>query len=66
MPQKRTSDAEGLRKVYNSPNSVFFDNSRMSIAGTHHLRDMWDDVTKVPFWGDVRNSERYQQADTAF
>ena len=35
----------------------------MYVAGSHTARDWYDDVTKIPFWGDVRKSERYQQAD---
>ena len=61
----RISDAEGLSRAYNAPNSIYIDNNRMYIAGTHNLRDVWDDATKIPFWGDVRNSERYQQAEAA-
>ena len=37
----------------------------MYISGTHTARDVWDDVSKIPLWGDVRNSERYQQAEAA-
>ena len=35
----------------------------MYVAGSHTARDWYDDVTKIPFWGNVKNSERYQQAD---
>ena len=59
------SDSEGLSKAYDSPNSIFIDGNKMYISGTHNLRDVWDDITKVPFWGDVKNSERYQQATDA-
>ena len=58
-------DNEGLSRAYDSPNSVFIDGNKMYIAGTHNLRDVWDDISKIPFWGDVRNSERYQQAEAA-
>ena len=34
----------------------------MYIAGTNTLRDVYDDVTKIPVWGDLRNSSRYQAA----
>ena len=34
----------------------------MFITGTHNLRDEWDDVFKIPFWENLRNSQRYQQA----
>ena len=33
----------------------------MFIAGSHTARDWFDDFTKVPAWGDVRDSERYQK-----
>ena len=36
------------------------------VKGSVTGRDWWDDLTKVPFWGDTRNSERYQQAETAY
>lgn len=61
----KASINDGFNKAYNSNNSIFIDGNRMYIAGTHNLRDVWDDITKIPFWGDVRNSERYQQADEA-
>jgi pimeloyl-ACP methyl ester carboxylesterase len=35
----------------------------MYVAGSHTARDWYDDVTKIPFWGDLKNSERYQAAD---
>ncbi len=35
----------------------------MYVAGSHTMRDWYDDVTKTPMRGDVKNSERYQQAD---
>ncbi len=38
----------------------------MSIAGSHTARDWLDDFTKVPAWGDLRNSERYQKVRTKF
>ena len=59
------SDSEGLSKAYDSSNAIFIDGNKMYISGTHNLRDVWDDITKVPFWGDVKNSERYQQATDA-
>jgi hypothetical protein len=33
----------------------------MFIAGSHTARDWFDDFTKVPAWGDLKNSERYQK-----
>jgi hypothetical protein len=33
----------------------------MFIAGGHTTRDWFDDFTKVPAWGDLKGSERYQK-----
>jgi hypothetical protein len=38
----------------------------MFIAGSHTKRDWFDDITKIPAWGDLRNSERYQKAQQEF
>ena len=37
-------------------------------AGTQFgtTQDVWDDVTKVPFWGDVRQSARYKAGEKAY
>ena len=32
-------------------------------TGMPSLQDAWDDVSKIPFWGDLRNDERYKTAD---
>ena len=37
----------------------------MYIAGSHTDKDWYDDVTKIPVWGDVRNSTRYQAVEKA-
>ena len=37
----------------------------MYIAGTHILQDRYGDITKIIFWGDLRNSKRYQAAKEA-
>ena len=37
----------------------------MYIAGSHTAKDWYDDVTKVPDWGDLRQSTRYQAAEKA-
>ena len=57
-------DKEGLDRAYGQ-GAAYTRNSTMYIAGSHTARDWYDDFTKVPFWGDVRNSERYQEADRA-
>jgi hypothetical protein len=35
----------------------------MYVAGSHYAIDWLDDLTRVPFWGDVKKSYRYQQVD---
>ena len=37
----------------------------MYIAGSHTAKDWYDDVTKVPDWGDLRQSTRYQAVEKA-
>ena len=37
----------------------------MYIAGTHSRKDVYDDVTKVPNWGDLRDSTRYKATEKA-
>ena len=34
----------------------------MYVAGSHYAIDWVDDLTRVPFWGDVRKSYRYKEA----
>ncbi len=38
----------------------------MFIAGSHTARDWFDDFTKVPAWGDLRYSVRYQKTLSEF
>ena len=62
-------DEEGLVKAYNDETApgVYYDPATRTeyIKGSVTGRDWYDDATKVPFWGDTRNAERYQQADKA-
>jgi hypothetical protein len=55
-------DRVGLDRAYQQGDS-YTRNSTLFIAGSHTARDWYDDVTKIPFWGDVKKSHRYQQAD---
>ena len=63
-------DEEGLVKAYNDETApgVFYDPTTKTeyIKGSVTARDWWDDASKIPFWGDTRNAERYQQADKAY
>ncbi len=38
----------------------------MFVAGSHTARDWFDDITKVPAWGDSKNSEKYQKTQKEF
>ena len=55
----------GLSKAYNNHNKVHVDNDTLYIAGTSGLKDVYDDITKIPFWGSIKDSTRYNQAKTA-
>ena len=63
-------DEEGLTKAYNNETApgVFYDPDTRTeyIKGSTTARDWWDDASKIPFWGDTRDAERYQQADKAY
>ena len=54
------TDSEGLRRAYEQ-GDYYVHGRTMFIAGSHTARDWFDDFTKVPAWGDLRNSERYQK-----
>ena len=60
----KISEAEGLEKAY-AHGDYFIHGKTMYIAGSHTTKDWYDDVTKVPDWGDLRQSTRYQAAEKA-
>ena len=43
--------------------NYFIHGKTMYIAGSHTAKDWYDDVTKIPDWGDLRQSTRYQAAE---
>ena len=55
------TDMEGLSNAYSSQNGVFVNGDTLYISGTHTARDVYDDITTIPF-NRVEKSERYQQA----
>jgi hypothetical protein len=59
------TDSEGLRRAYDH-GDYYIHGKTMFIAGSHTQRDWFDDVTKIPVWGDLRDSERYQKVQTKF
>ena len=58
------TDTQGLDRAYENRNYYIHGNT-LFIAGTNSWRDVFDDITKVPFYGDLKQSERYQQAEKA-
>lgn len=60
----KISEAEGLEKAY-AHGDYFIHGKTMYVAGSHTKKDWYDDVTKVPDWGDLRQSTRYQAAEKA-
>ncbi len=38
----------------------------MYVAGSHTVKDWWDDITKIPVWGDLGGSTRYKNAVEAY
>ena len=55
----------GLNKAYNNNNKIHVDGDTLFIAGTSNLKDAYDDITKIPFYGSTMDSTRYNQAKTA-
>ena len=49
-----------LNKTYNSASKLHVEGDTLYIAGTSNKQDVYDDLTKVPFYGDVRESKRYK------
>jgi hypothetical protein len=58
------SYAEGLARAYQQGDAYTHGDTTF-VAGTHTMRDVWDDVSKVPSWGDTRQSHRYKMAQRA-
>ena len=61
LKNNQITDSEGLRRAYEH-GDYYVHGRTMFIAGSHTIRDWFDDITKVPAWGDLKGSERYQKA----
>ena len=63
-------DEAGLVNAYKDATStgVYYDPATKTeyVKGSVTGRDFYDDFTKIPMWGNTRDSERYQQADAAY
>lgn len=58
------TDEVGLQRAYEQGDAYPYGDT-LYVAGSHTAKDWYDDATKVPFWGDVREATRYQEADKA-
>jgi hypothetical protein len=58
------TDADGLERAYQH-GDYYIHGDTMYIAGSHTAKDWYDDVTKIPVWGDLRDSTRYKAARDA-
>jgi pimeloyl-ACP methyl ester carboxylesterase len=71
QPEKPTfkydqiTDSEGLKRAYDH-GDYYIHGKTMFIAGSHTARDWFDDLTKIPVWGDLKDSERYQKVLEVF
>jgi hypothetical protein len=61
-PVKKISDSEGLSRAYKDGNTHVH-NKTLYVAGTNTWTDVFDDITKVPFWGSTTDASRYKAAD---
>ena len=52
----------GLDKAYSSKSGTHVENDVMYIAGTRNMRDVYDDITKLPF-GLTKHAQRYKDAE---
>ena len=59
------TDTQGLQRAYNQ-GDYYVHGGTLFVAGSHTLKDWFDDFTKIPFYGDLRSSARYQKALVAF
>jgi hypothetical protein len=58
----RITDKQGLDKAYAANEYLHVNGDTLYVAGTQTARDVWDDITKLPF-GKMKDAQRYQDAD---
>jgi hypothetical protein len=65
-------DEDGMTKAYGDATAtgVYYDprSRSMYVKGTvpTSAKDWWDDVSKIPAWGDIHDADRMQQAEAAY
>ena len=50
----------GLYNAYNNINKVHVDGDTLYVAGTSNLNDVYDDISKIPFYGDLKKLNKIQ------
>jgi hypothetical protein len=63
-------DEKGMDNAYgyrSFPGASYDENTgTLYIAGSDSWRSWYDDFVNIPIWGDLKNSERYKQAERAY
>ena len=64
-------DERGLDKAYGNQGAtpgayLDRDTHTLYVKGTVDAQDWFDDVTKIPAWGDLKDSRRYKEAEQAY
>ena len=60
---KPITDAEGIKRAY-TEGDTHVHGKTLYVAGSQlRFQDWFDDFTKIPFWGDLRESARYKAAE---
>jgi hypothetical protein len=65
-------DEQGMTKAYDDTTAtgVYYNpqSRTMYVKGTvpTSAKDWWDDVSKIPAWGDIHDADRMQQAEAAY
>ena len=55
-----------LRAAYKKPgNWTATSDDKMAVAGSQTAKDWHDDFKYIPFWGDLRKSDRFGQLNAA-
>ncbi len=66
------ADEEGMEKAYKDTTyeGVYYDPRTRTeyVKGTvpTNLKDWWDDVSKIPVWGDIHDADRMKMAEAAY
>ena len=63
-------DEEGMNNAYgyrSFPGAAYDENTgTLYVAGSDSWRSWYDDFRNIPVWGDLKDSERYKQAERAY